>query len=192
MARYSPEHKAASRKTLIGAAAELFRKHGYTGVGIDDLCAAAGLTRGAFYGHFTSKANLFTAVLRGAHDFVERLRVRPGFATRHLKKQGVQVAKDYLDPRNRAAVVAGCSLSALAADTVRADADAQAAYAQAVADVVSELTRGASGERAMTAEQARTMLALCVGGLLINNACGNNPEGERVALAARRALSRVV
>lgn len=192
MARYSPEHKQKSKQTLIDAAAELFRKKGYMGVGIDELCAAAGLTRGAFYGHFASKAKLFSAVLFGAHDFVRRLRERPGNTTSQLRSQGVGVASDYLTPKHREAVVGGCSLSALAADTLRADQEAQGAYAQAVIAVVQELRRGADGEVAMTADQARAILALCVGGLLINNACGANGEGEKVALAARRALTKIV
>lgn len=192
MARYTPEHKQRSRETLISAAAALFRKKGYTGVGIDELCAAAGLTRGAFYGHFRSKAVLFSAVLNGAHDFVRRLRERPGNTSATLRAQGVKIASDYLTPSNRKAVVGGCSLAALAADTIRGDTDAQRGYAAAVTEVVDELTRGANAQPAMAADQARAILALCVGGLLINNACGDNPEGKKIALAARRAIAQLI
>ena len=57
MARYKPEHKDVSRQRLVEASAEAFRRMGYHGIGINDLCAAAGLTRGAFYGHFQAKTD---------------------------------------------------------------------------------------------------------------------------------------
>ncbi len=191
MARYSPEHKGRSRQRLLTAAAGLFRQHGYAGIGINDLCAAAGLTRGAFYGHFGSKAALFAAVIGGAHDFVRRLRNRPGATTRELSQQAAGVACDYLAPKNRKAVISGCSLAALAIDTSRADAGSQQAYARAVRAVIDEMRRGQHGP-STDIQSARAAIALCVGGLLINNACGADPEGKKVAKAAQREVTRLL
>ena len=191
MVRYKPDHKDTSRQRLIEAAAALFRRHGFNGVGINDLCGAAGLTRGAFYGHFASKAQLLAAVLGGAHDFVRRLRARSATTTAELRTQAVGVAQDYLAPRNRQAVVAGCSIASLAVDVMRADEQAQATYAEAVKAVVDEFRRGADGEL-LDADQARAALALCVGGLLIDNACGADREGSRVAKAAQVEVARLL
>ena len=191
MVRYQPDHKPSSRKKLVEASAALFRRHGYAGVGINDLCAAAGLTRGAFYGHFSSKAGLLTAVLEGGHDFVRRLRARDGQSGERLRAQGVQVAGDYLDPKHRHAVISGCSIASLAMEVTRGEPEAQAAYAAAVKDVVAEFRRGGNGKR-LDADAARAALALCVGGLLIDNACGSDPEGPRMARAARREVQRLL
>jgi TetR/AcrR family transcriptional repressor of nem operon len=191
MTRYDESHKARSRVSLVEAAAGLFRRRGYSGVGINELCAAAGLTRGAFYGHFDSKAELLTAVLEGAHDLVRRLKSRTARSTNGLRRQGAGVARDYLAPENRQAVIGGCSLSALAVDVARSNPQTQRAYARAVRSVVAELRRGEAGER-LSADRARVVLALCVGGLLIDNACGRDPEGARVARAAQAEVSRLM
>ncbi len=185
MARYSPEHKAQSRQALIQAGADLFRTRGYNGVGIDELCAHAGLTRGAFYGHFTSKADLLAAVLRGNHDFARRLKERPGKTTLSLRRQSAKIARDYLDPANRQAVVRGCSISALSMDAIRAEEATRAAYVEGVGAVLAEMRRG-DGDELLDADAARAALALCVGGLLLDNACGQDPEGPRIAKAAQK------
>ncbi|MEQ8691815.1 MAG: TetR family transcriptional regulator [Pseudomonadales bacterium] len=199
MARYSREHKAQSRQRLIEAAASLFRKRGYDGVGVDELCGAAGLTRGAFYGHFDSKAELLSAVLGGAHDFVRRLRARTATTYKGLRRQAVDIAQDYLAPGNRRAVISGCSIAALAIDAARGDDRAQKEYAQAVSAVLEEMDRlgdnsAAAGNRdaARDPDAARAALALCVGGLLIDNACGKNRIGQQVARAAQKEVARLL
>ncbi len=48
-----------SREALEGAAAQLFGQYGYEGVSVQDICDAAGLTKGAFYHHFSSKDEIY-------------------------------------------------------------------------------------------------------------------------------------
>lgn len=74
--RYSAEHKQETRTRVIAAAGRVFRQEGYGGAGIDALTKAAGVTNGAFYGHFKSKGEAFrTAVLAGLEE------LRQGIAT---------------------------------------------------------------------------------------------------------------
>lgn len=51
-----------TRKLLIKVARELFTTRGYHATGTEDLVAAAGVTRGALYHHFSDKQDLFKAV----------------------------------------------------------------------------------------------------------------------------------
>lgn len=51
-----------TRLSLIGAARRLFTKRGYHAVGIRDITAEAGVTRGALAHHFADKEALFVAV----------------------------------------------------------------------------------------------------------------------------------
>ncbi|WP_020670574.1 TetR/AcrR family transcriptional regulator [Amycolatopsis nigrescens] len=47
--------KASRREQILAAAAELFARHGFHGVGIDDIGAAVGISGPALYRHFKSK-----------------------------------------------------------------------------------------------------------------------------------------
>ena len=52
----------ATRQALIAAARVLFAERGYHGVGVRDVTARAGVTRGALSHHFSGKEDLFLAV----------------------------------------------------------------------------------------------------------------------------------
>ncbi|BDW94463.1 hypothetical protein MACH10_01480 [Thalassospira tepidiphila] len=58
---YAPTHKPKTRIRIVNAASALFKKHGFENVTIDQVMAAAGLTRGGFYAHFKNKEALFVA-----------------------------------------------------------------------------------------------------------------------------------
>jgi AcrR family transcriptional regulator len=55
-----------SREAILAAAEELFADHGFDGVSLSEIAAAAGLSRGTPSYFFESKANLYRAVLEGA------------------------------------------------------------------------------------------------------------------------------
>ena len=52
-----------SKKAILGAAEELFADHGFDGVSVGQIAAAAGLSRGAPNYFFGSKAQLYRSVL---------------------------------------------------------------------------------------------------------------------------------
>src|SRR3546814_7968436 len=54
---------AETRSTLLRLARQMFGKTGYADASMDELTAAAGMTRGALYHHFGSKQGLFEAVV---------------------------------------------------------------------------------------------------------------------------------
>jgi TetR/AcrR family transcriptional repressor of nem operon len=49
------------RTRLLDAAVLVIREKGYCGTSVDDLCAVAGVTKGAFFHHFKSKEELAVA-----------------------------------------------------------------------------------------------------------------------------------
>ncbi len=60
-----------TRARLLQAASLVFAEHGYDRASLDDVAAAAGLTKGAVYSSFASKDELFYALMRERID--ERL-----------------------------------------------------------------------------------------------------------------------
>lgn len=58
-----PLSKENARERLIEAATLLFRRNGYVATTIDQICAEAGVTKGACFHHFESKESLAEACL---------------------------------------------------------------------------------------------------------------------------------
>lgn len=56
-----PLPKTGARQKLLAAALELVRQKGYSSTSVDELCAHAGVTKGAFFHHFQSKDALAVA-----------------------------------------------------------------------------------------------------------------------------------
>jgi AcrR family transcriptional regulator len=52
-----------TRTKIMEAAIKLFSSTGYNKASVDEICAEAGISKGAFYHHFKSKQELFLALL---------------------------------------------------------------------------------------------------------------------------------
>lgn len=66
----TPERRRAmTRQHLLDAAAIVFTRNGFHGSTLDEVAATAGFTKGAVYSNFTSKDDLFLALL---DDRIER------------------------------------------------------------------------------------------------------------------------
>jgi AcrR family transcriptional regulator len=64
MGRVAGATAAETRERLLRAAADAFARRGYDGTRVADIAAAAGVSNGALYAHFGSKAELLVAALR--------------------------------------------------------------------------------------------------------------------------------
>ncbi len=62
------KRRAETRGRLMGAATTLFAEKGFGQVGIEQICEAAGYTRGAFYSNFVVSTNCSSPSTRRAPE----------------------------------------------------------------------------------------------------------------------------
>ena len=58
----------SSKTKLLDAALKVIRSKGYSATTLDDICAAAGVTKGSFFHHFSGKEDLALAAVKHWND----------------------------------------------------------------------------------------------------------------------------
>ncbi|RYV51294.1 TetR/AcrR family transcriptional regulator [Pengzhenrongella frigida] len=93
--------RTATRARLLDAAAEVFAEKGLGAATVDDLAAAAGFTRGAFYSNFSTKDDLFYALFEQLSEQMVGL-VRDGVELApELDLSGIGTILDRIRPHAR-------------------------------------------------------------------------------------------
>src|ERR1700755_15042 len=64
MARRTKEEAQETRARILDAAESVFHEKGVANASLEDIAAAAEVTRGAIYWHFKDKAELFDAMMQ--------------------------------------------------------------------------------------------------------------------------------
>ena len=113
--RYGKDHKQATRQRIVEAAGRRFKQDGIDGAGVATVMSDAGLTNGAFYGHFRSKEDLVANVL------ADQLRAqRQSFDAQSSDRAGLEAfIRSYLSPEHRDQSADGCPSAALIDEIVR-------------------------------------------------------------------------
>jgi TetR/AcrR family transcriptional repressor of nem operon len=128
--RVSKEKMAENRALLVGAASRLFRERGFDAVTVADVMSAAGMTHGAFYGHFASKEDLIARAMEAA---LATPPIVPNAATL------ADVAAGYLSAEHRAATADGCVYAAVAGEAVRSTNDTRHAMTEGLKRQLAQL-----------------------------------------------------
>src|SRR4051794_25319645 len=137
MARYTPDHKEATRRRMIETAGRRFKQDGIDGAGIATLVADAGLTNGAFYGHFSSKDDLVATVITDqlSRQLATLESLPKGWASLEA------FVREYLSPAHRDNPADGCPSAALLDDIGRADAVVRDAYTAGMRPLIELVAR---------------------------------------------------
>jgi TetR/AcrR family transcriptional regulator, transcriptional repressor for nem operon len=178
--RYKLGHREESRGRILAAAGRGFRKLGYEGIGVDGLAKEAGVTSGAFYGHFPSKADAFKeAVVIGMQELreaVSDLQATQGAAW-------IEIFIDfYLGYKRTCGLEDACALQALTPEVVRADEEVRDAYSQELVRVIEAVAKGLP--QATAAERRSRAWALMV---MLSGAVTTTRALDDAALAAGAA-----
>lgn len=162
--RYHADHKEEAKAKLLEAAGRGFRRLGYGGIGVDGLAKEAGVTSGAFYGHFKSKDAAFAAAaVAGLNDLC-------GSIAKLQQEQGQRWAEAFIDfylgERLHCLLDTSCGLQSLTPDVMRASEKTKTAYGEALERVARQLADGLEGKTEEERRQkAWSLMALLSGGV---------------------------
>src|SRR5260221_3811693 len=116
-----------ARERLVEAAGRSFRTGGFGGAGVDALAKGAGLTSGAFYAHFDSKAVAFRLAVADGLSFLRGGILK--FQESHGRNWREAFIDFYLGPRMQVALDEACGLPSFSSDVARPDAATRKSYA---------------------------------------------------------------
>lgn len=176
-----------ARERLLAAGGRVFRSGGFGGAGIDGLAKAAGLTSGAFYANFDSKAEAFEDVV--AAGFVPLVSAIRAHQAEHGRGWLDAFVDFYLVERGRVDLCDACVLPTLSTDVARAQESTVGVYHAGVASVVEALSAGFRGGRRN--ERALALLSILVGASAMVRALPEGPLRLTLLEAARSAAKRV-
>jgi AcrR family transcriptional regulator len=176
------QHAEATRRAVLAAARSLFGRKGYPQTSVDEIAAAARVTKGAVYHHFAGKEALFRAV----HAEVETEAQARAAAARDPKEspidQIVAVVNGYLDAAldeeiRRITLIDGPALLGLEPD---GPADQQAGHADVRLFIATAIARG------QIVDLDPDLLAHLIGGLALQGglliARASDPDVARATL----------
>jgi AcrR family transcriptional regulator len=172
--RYPNHHKISARARLIETTGAHAKKNGFASTGVDGLMAAAGLTSGAFYGHFRSKNELLEAIVEK-----ELARSIALFSDRSVAG-ALEVIEGYLSEAHVDHPEAGCAVPALATEVARAGESTHRIFEAGMRDLKEQFVQLGVGER-----QAWSILAQLTGAVMI-------ARGLHSAQAKRELLDGVL
>jgi AcrR family transcriptional regulator len=179
--RYEKGRKEASRQKIMEVAAERFRRDGIAATGLAAIMSDAGMTNGAFYPHFQSKADLVRETVAAATS-----------ATRFgnfIAEEGLETAiANYLSPEHRDDPGRGCPLAALLPELARQPLDTRRVYADNFRAVARELASALPAKTKDPEEVAMAIYATLIGSIQLARAAEGTELSDRILAAGRDAV----
>ena len=186
MAR-SKANEGDARTRLVEAAGRGFRSGGFGGTGVDALAKGAGLTSGAFYAHFDSKAEAFRLVVS---DGIATLRNGvAAFQEQHGRAWRDPFVDFYLGERMELALSEACGLPSFSPDVARADDATRAVYEEELTRLVELVAAGFRGAHAD--QRAWAFLAVLSGAAAMARAV-KDARVRREILAAAGVAAKAI
>lgn len=180
--RYEKGRKDTSRRKIIDVAIERFRTDGIAGSGLATIMKDAGLTNGAFYPHFPSKADLVRETLSDA------LSKQAVWLRAVLDEGGLDGVIDfYLSPEHRDNPGLGCTSAALLPELARQPEETRGMYAEQSRILVLLLAEALPADVEAREDVAYAFFATLIGTLQLARAVNNEVSG-RILQAGKNAL----
>jgi TetR/AcrR family transcriptional repressor of nem operon len=181
--RVSKEQAVKNRERILDAASRLMRARGISGVGVDALAEAAGMTHGSLYSQFGSKERLVEEAV--AYAIAAKGQELPEvFALSDY-------VSEYLSTEHRDEPGSGCPFAALCCEMPRQSRGARERFTAGVRGVIALLSsRMESGLKPRQREEkALATAASLLGALVLARAVSDPKLSDDILRATRNRLS---
>lgn len=185
---YTAEHKEATRARIVECARRLFNRRGFADVSIDEIMAEAGLTRGGFYNHFSSKDELYIEAVQAygkcnPTDRWDGVELDLAAAPHKIARQMISA---YLSREHLQDLEGHCPLIALPSDIARAGPRVRAAYEKALQTMVA-VFEACPPETSTRRKRRRalSLVTLCVGGMVLARTLNDAALADDIREAAQ-------
>ena len=185
--RYEKGRKDASRRKIVEVAAERFRRDGIAASGLAGIMSDVGLTNGAFYPHFRSKAELVRECVATALQDQSVL-LRDALARGGLE----QILALYLSTGHRDDPGNGCVSASLLPEVARQPSETRALYAERLLAIVRELASSLALQARDPEGVVLGVYATLIGTLQLARAVEGSPLSERILAAGAEAARHLV
>lgn len=176
--KVSREQVAENRRLILDASARLFRERGIDGVTVAEIMGAAGLTHGAFYGHFASKEDLVAQACAHALPAAGDGVTLAGYLAAYL-------APDHRDDHG-----GGCVFAALGSEAVRGGPAMRRTLTEAVRRQVDRLAETAPGRNPAQRRQAAiTAWSAMVGAVTLARLVDDGDLSDEILAATKAGLT---
>lgn len=186
---------------MVGAAVDLFRRHGYAATTVDQICAAAGVTKGAFFHHFESKEALAEATLERWQEYMAAAYERVPYAAIADPRAKLSACMDYFiemmsNTKQVRSCLAGTIVQEISESHERLREAAQACFVcgeSRFAALVEDVCRVAPAKLEVDSESlAQLWMATIQGSLLLSKASGDASVVARNMRHAKQYIETAV
>jgi TetR/AcrR family transcriptional repressor of nem operon len=142
---YSQAQKAESRQRVLENASRQIREHGIEALGVADCMRSAGLTHGAFYGHFASRDALIVEALEYAlTQSKARVAALSTDGNKRSQTPLQSIAEAFLDESHVRNPGSGCALCALAGEARHAGPNVRALLTRYLHEFTARIAQATS------------------------------------------------
>ena len=168
--RYPAEETAEKHGRILDEAAKAYREKGFSGVSVQEIMKATGLTHGPFYNHFRSKDALIAETIE--HISKAALGLTDSFPPNAGGKR--EFIRSYLSTDHRDGAASGCLMASLGAEVSR-EASYQPAFTRHFSSVLQRMIdRFPWSSKQKARRDAITTLAAMVGAIVLARAVADD------------------
>ena len=183
--RYKSGYKQEKRQELLKISGQIAKAQGFANTGVDSFMKAADMTSGAFYSHFSSKQDLFQALIQNELEHsIQQWQTNPHDDPKAWIEFEIE---RYLSLSHVQHVEQGCVLPALASEVARSSEHIKQAFQ-------TELMRGHAlfTQHLNSAEQAWALICQMVGTIFLARSIADHELQQTMIESSKHMLFKML